>query len=358
MAAEILSMSAPEPSADPSACLQALKTAVAVADMDGWSILFENAQFSAWLPPKDEAVDKRSLESRFDSFDAGKARARLEQGRAFRFEAEVRDGTRQPTLRIELRPDEIGGRAVALVECQDISKQKEAEYMLDSYSRLAEKNARELVREKERAEKLLLNVMPRAVYEEMKDFGTATPQRFEAASVLMLDFVGFTKMAVSREPSVLVAELNDIFSAFDRMVELFGCERIKTIGDSYVAVSGLPESNPDHASNIARVALRMRRYLNKRNATNPNQWLCRIGVSTGPVIGSLIGIQKYVYDIFGPAVNLAARLEAMSETMQILVSEETARIVENDFILGARGDRDIKGFGPLAVYSLDEEVRR
>ena len=200
--------------------------------------------------------------------------------------------------------------------------------------------------------------MPRSVYEEMKDFGTATPQRFDAASVLMLDFVGFTSMAVTQDPSALVAELNDIFSAFDRMVELFDCERIKTIGDAYMAVSGLPESNPDHANNIARVALRMRRYLNKRNASNPNQWLCRIGITTGPVIGSLVGIQKYVYDIFGPAVNLASRLETLAETMQILVSAETARVIEDDFVLSARGDYNIKGFGPRMVYSLDEEVRR
>ena len=221
--------------------------------------------------------------------------------------------------------------------------------MLDSYSRMAEKNARELTREKERVEKLLLNVMPRSVYEEMKDFGTATPQRFEAASVLMLDFVGFTSMAVTQEPSTLVAELNDIFSAFDRIVELFACERIKTIGDAYVAVSGLPEANPDHAANIARVALRMRRYLNKRNASNPNQWLCRIGIATGPVIGSLIGIQKYVYDIFGPAVNLAARLEGLSESMQITLSEDTARSLENDFLISEQGQWEIKGIDGKAA---------
>ena len=115
-----------------------------------------------------------------------------------------------------------------------------------------------------------------------------------------------------------MAELNDIFSAFDRIVEMFGCERIKTFGDAYLAVSGLPggERRPCGLE-IARVALRMRRYIERRNASHPTPWLCRIGINTGPVIGSIVGVQKYVYDIFGPAVNLAARLEALSEPMQI-----------------------------------------
>lgn len=358
MAAEILPMAPPEPSIELKACLQALNTAVAVADPGSWSILFENAKFLRWFAPADGRTDDRILTSRLSDFDVEGAHARLAQGRPFQFETEIRDGARRPTLRVELRKETIAGQALLLIECQDVSKQKEAEYMLDSYSRMAEKNARELMRERDRVERLLLNIMPRSVYEEMKDFGTATPQRFDAASVLMLDFVGFTSMAVTQDPSALVAELNDIFSAFDRMVELFDCERIKTIGDAYMAVSGLPESNPDHANNIARVALRMRRYLNKRNASNPNQWLCRIGITTGPVIGSLVGIQKYVYDIFGPAVNLASRLETLAETMQILVSAETARVIEDDFVLSARGDYNIKGFGPRMVYSLDEEVRR
>jgi class 3 adenylate cyclase len=199
--------------------------------------------------------------------------------------------------------------------------------------------------------------MPRSVYEEMKDFGTTTPQRFDAASVLMLDFVGFTSMAVSRDPAAIVAELNDIFSAFDRIVELFGCERIKTIGDAYVAVSGLPEANPDHATNIARVALRMRRYLERRNASHPNQWRCRVGIATGPVIGSLVGIQKYVYDIFGPAVNLAARLEQFSEPMRITLPAATADLIRNDFVVAPKGEFEIKGFDTLPLFSLEDEVR-
>jgi len=227
--------------------------------------------------------------------------------------------------------------------------------MLDSYSRMAEKNAREVQREKERAEKLLLNIMPRAVFEEMKDFGSVSPARFDEATILMLDFVGSTEMAVSQNPGELVSELNDIFSAFDRIVELFGCERMKTIGDAYMAVSGIPEANEDHAQAVARVALRMKRYLQKRNESRREPWLGRIGIHSGPVVGSIVGVQKYVYDIFGPGVNMAARMEAQAEPMQIVITSDTYSRIKDDFECTDLGERDIKGFGDQRLYSLDDE---
>jgi class 3 adenylate cyclase len=221
---------------------------------------------------------------------------------------------------------------------------------------MSEKHTRELTREKERVEKLLLNIMPRSVYEEMKDFGTTTPQRFDSASVMLLDFVGFTDMAISQDPSGLITQLNDMFTAFDRIVELFGCERIKTIGDAYMAVSGVPDTNPDHAQNVARVALRIRRYLERRNAAHAEPWLCRIGINTGPLVGSVVGIQKYVYDIFGPGVNLAARMESYSDPMQITLCEETYELIKNEFSCSPRGDFEVKGFGTKTLYSLDSEL--
>ncbi len=343
--------------ADLKLYFQSLQTAVAVADVETWSIIFENAKFFHWFAPTGEDDDDDGLASRLTGLKVDRAKSRLSSGRPYSFETEVRSGPRSVSLSVDMRQESVDGHEFVLVECQDVSKQKKAEYMLDTYSRMAEKNARQLQREKERVEKLLLNIMPQSVYEEMKEFGTSTPQRFDAASVLMLDFVDFTNMAISRDPSALVAELNDIFSAFDRIVDLFGCERIKTIGDAYIAVSGLPEANPDHATNIARVALRMRRYLERRNTSNPNQWTCRIGLSTGPLIGSLVGIQKYVYDIFGPAVNLAARLEAISEPMQITVAAETAKLIEDEFGMSDRGEFDLKGFGRVSVFALERETR-
>lgn len=288
---------------------------------------------------------------------------RLGKGRTYSFEAEVKSGVRTIPVEVEVRsmpPDEDAEVAsdtarLLIVECRDISKQREAEYMLESYSKLAEKNARDLQKEKERVEKLLLNIMPRAVLTELSEYGTTTPKLFKDATVLMLDFVGFTEMAISRDPGALVAELNDIFSAFDRIVEMFDCERIKTIGDAYMAVSGLPEANPDHAVNVAKAALRMRRYIERRNESNPNRWQCRIGIASGPVVGSMVGIQKYVYDIFGPAVNLAARLEALCEPMQILINVATRDQLTDPFAVAEADDADIKGFGSQKLYTLEFE---
>lgn len=335
--------------------VQALDVGVAVVDPEGWAIVFENATFFQWLPPNRDADEP--LDQRLPRFNAERALGRLQQQRPFSFETETRSESRSIPLRVQLKPLSHDGRSYVLVECHNISKQKETEYMLESYSKMAEKHTRDLQREKDRVEKLLLNIMPKSVYEEMKDFGSVTPQRFDSASVLMLDFVGFTDMAVSQDPRALVAELNDIFSAFDRIVELFGCERIKTIGDAYLAVSGVPEPSTDHAHNVARVALRLRRYLERRNAAHPDPWRCRIGINSGPVIGSIVGIHKYVYDIFGPGVNLAARMESMAEPMTITLCAETYELLKDDFVCSERGEFEIKGFGRKRLYFLEGERR-
>jgi adenylate cyclase len=336
--------------------LQSLSWGVALVEPDTWSVRFENATFFRWFPPGDSDLDH--LGPRMPQVDLDRVHARLDDGRPYRVEAEVKDGARAVSLQVEIRSLDVVDPPLLLVEAQDISKQKEAEYMLDSYSQMVERSTRDLQREKERVEKLLLNIMPRSVFDEMTQFGTVTPQRFDDASILMLDFVQFTSMAVARDPAALVAELNDVFTAFDRIVELFGGERLKTIGDAYMAVSGLPDPSPDHANNLARVALRIRRYLERRNASHPDQWLCRIGINTGPVIGSIVGVQKYVYDIFGPGVNLAARLESHAEPMQIVISEPTYRLIANDFTFTDLGVVDIKGFGEQHLYSLDGEDPR
>lgn len=333
--------------------VQSLATGVAVAGVDDWRVEFENALFFQWFACEDET---QTLEQRVPGFNAERASARLAEDRPYGFDTEVEVRGRQLPVRIDVR--RVGDDAsLALVECRDASKEHEIQYMLDSYSAMAERNARELQKERDRVEKLLLNIMPRAVFEELKDFGTATPQRFDSATILMLDFVGFTDMAVASDPSAIISELNDIFSSFDRIVETFGCERIKTIGDAYMAVSGVPEPNPDHAANVARAALRIRRYLERRNSAHPQEWSARIGINTGAVIGSLVGVQRYVYDLFGPGVNMAARMESVSEPMQITLNAETAALLQDDFVLSEVGEMEIKGFGTQRLFRLESETR-
>jgi len=334
--------------------LRSIGSAVAIADPDSWEILYENGRFFEWFSPAADA--DAPLGERIAGLDLGAVGDKLERGRRFTWETEITSGARTVTCELAIRRIKHDERELVIIEGLDVSKRKEAEYLLDSYSRMAEKNARDLQREKERAEKLLLNIMPRAVYEELRDYGSTTPQRFESASVLLLDFVGFTDMAIANDPTSTIAELNDIFSAFDRIVELYGCERLKTMGDGYMAVSGLPEANPDHAVNLAKVALRMRRYIDRRNAAHPEAWRCRIGIHSGPIIGSVVGVQKYVYDIFGPGVNMAARMEALADPMQICISEATWALVRDDFATSELGEVEVKGFGSQRIYSLDAEA--
>ena len=335
--------------------LESIGVGLAVVDAESHELLFFNALFSEWFPlPEDGS---RGISDVLNIIDSDKLKE--DDGRFFGdVQIKVKRRTLTIAVKVSRSEQESTGGTALLVECHNISKVKELEYMIESYSKLVEKNERQLMREKERAEKLLLNVMPKTVYEELKDFGVTTPTRYDAVSVLMLDFVGFTEMTISSDPTVLVSELNDIFTAFDRIVEQFGCERIKTIGDAYMAVSGLPEPTPEHAHNVARSAMLFRRYIRERNRSSKVAWKCRIGVATGPVIGSMIGVQKYVYDIFGPGVNLAARLEALSEPMEITVCESTAALIGDEFMLDEAPDATVKGFGRQKLFKLSRYSER
>jgi class 3 adenylate cyclase len=333
---------------------QGLDCAVAIVRVDDWGIEFENGRFFRWFEPSPDEPD--TLGVRMRDFKPERATSRLTGGRTLTFETKVSVDDQETPLRVSVAPFYGHEDEFALVQVHSIAKEMEIQYMLDSYSRMAEKNAHELEKEKERVERLLLNIMPKAVVDEMKEYGTATPQRFESVSILMLDFVGFTDMTISQDPSAIISELNDIFSAFDRIADMFDCERVKTIGDAYIAVSGLPEQTPEHAHNIARLALRFRRYLERRNQAHPQEWIARIGINTGPVIGSLVGVQKYVYDLFGPGINFASRMETASEPMHITLNEDTMSLLKDDFVFTDIGEREIKGFGTQHLYALDGEL--
>lgn len=330
--------------------LQSTGVGLAAVDAETCEVLFHNQRFEQWFPAVEDA--NCTLEALLPSFDFEKVAARVAEGRPFTGEIQIKSGRRPLQIAVRIESSIRGDGQVLLVECQNISKVKELEYMIESYSRMVERQNRDLLKEKERVEKLLLNIMPKTIYEEWKQFGITTPQRYEA-SILMLDFVDFTEMSLSRDPPALISELNDIFTGFDRIVEQFGCERLKTIGDAYIAVCGVPEPTPEHPRNIANVALRMIRYLKRRNEAHRQTWQCRIGINTGPVVGSIVGIQKYVYDIFGPGANLAARLEALSRPMEITLCEDMARHLREEFQFTPRGEVELKGFGRKRIFSLE-----
>lgn len=331
--------------------LESVGVGLAILDRDSREILFGNRRFAEWFPG--ESGIGQTLDALFPDLDYGRMESRLDADRPFAAETEIKIKRRTITLTLQVSHHTHNNMSVLILECQNISKIKELEYMIESYSSMVEKQNRTLEREKERVEKLLLNIMPKSIYEELKTFGVTAPQKYEQASVLMLDFVGFTDMAISEDPAGIITELNDIFTAFDRIAEQFGCERIKTMGDAYMAVSGIPEASPDHAQNIAKVALLMVRYLERRNLSHTQQWHCRIGINSGIVIGSIVGVQKYVYDIFGPGVNLAARMESYSEPMTITLCDDMYQLIRNEFRFGEREEVEVKGFGIKQLYNLE-----
>jgi oligopeptide/dipeptide ABC transporter ATP-binding protein len=226
--------------------LDTVGVGLAIVRPDSRSVVLHNARLAGWFP--EVAAAGATLHGLLPGLDAAGLEAVIADGRPWRQEIEIKVKRRAVILAVEISRYRGHELDVLIVESQNVSKVKELEYMIESYSAMVQRQNRSLRREKERVEKLLLNIMPKSIYEEMKTFGVTTPQRFDAASVLMLDFVGFTEMTVTQDPAALIAELNDIFTSFDRIAEQFGCERIKTIGDAYVAVAGLPEPSPDHAA--------------------------------------------------------------------------------------------------------------
>lgn len=323
--------------------LKAIGAGVALVEPAKGVVTFANPAFLDWF----EAASVGAVAAQVVPGLADVAEALASAGVAS-FETSVKRRRRELVIAVTVRALTHEGAPVHVIECQNISRLKQTEAMIDAYSSMTERKARALEREKVQVEKLLLNIMPHSVYEEYKTFGFVAPRLFEPTSVLMLDFVGFTEMAVASDPTVTVAELNDIFTAFDRIAETEGCERIKTIGDAYLAVAGLPKPNPDHARAAAKCAVKMIRYLERRNETHQHVWRARIGIASG----SVVGVQKYVYDVFGPAVNRAARMQALSAAMEITVGEELFGEVIDEFQLSDTRVERVRGFGDLRVASL------
>lgn len=329
--------------------LDSVRVGVAALDPAGLRIVLHNPQLREWFPACAPGLPLGDL---IPGLDMNEVASVLGASGQWQKEIETKLGRRKVIFALQISRQGEAADAMLALQCLNISKVKELEFMIESYAKMIERQNRDIKKEQERVERLLLNIMPKQVYEEWKVFGVTSPQRFDEASILMLDFVDSTQMAVSQDPPKLIAELNDIFTSFDRIAEQFGCERLKTQGDAYIAMSGVPDPSPDHARNIANVALRFVRYLRKRNEASEYTWRCRIGIHSGPVIGSIVGVQKYVYDIFGPGMNMAARLEGLSGPMEITLCEDFRLRIANEFRFEDVGEADIRGFGPTRIYRL------
>jgi class 3 adenylate cyclase len=207
--------------------------------------------------------------------------------------------------------------------------------------------------EKQKSDKLLLNILPARVAADLMQTGKTEPKYFEDVTVLFSDIVGFTEASEKLSTQTLIDELNELFTQFDTLAEQNDCERIKTIGDAYLAVCGMPVPNERHAVNIVRMAAQMLNYLERRNTIAPMRWCIRVGIHSGPVIGAVVGIKKYIYDVFGDTVNTASRMETYSEPMFINVSEATYAHTKDTFSFVARPPLEVKGRGIMHMYFLD-----
>ena len=214
--------------------------------------------------------------------------------------------------------------------------------------------AYEIIRqEKEKSDKLLLNVLPVKVADDLKQTGTTKPRSFDNVTVFFSDLVGFTKLSSTVPPETLIDELNDIFTAFDNIIEKNHCERIKTIGDAYLAVCGMPEPDEHHAANMVASAVEIVEYLHRRNAQSKIPWQARIGIHTGSVVGGVVGIKKYIYDVFGDTINTASRMESNSAPMRINISEATHALIADRFNCIERETIEVKGKGQMRMYFVD-----
>ncbi|AIT81975.1 adenylate/guanylate cyclase domain-containing protein [Novosphingobium pentaromativorans] len=329
--------------------LRAIGVGVALLDLRELRFRFFNDTFREWFG---DVEIGQTLTDLFPEFDVAAMRDAFKDSVRFTTEASFRLRRRTMTIAVTIDSAEEGGEPIAVLVCQNISRIKELEAMIDSYSMMVERNTREIKREKEQVEKLLLNMMPRSVYEEYKSFGVVTPRLYEDVAVLCLDFAGFSEFVVENDAGVVVSELNDIYTAFDRIGDQFGCERIKTVGDTYITVAGMPDPADSASSSIANAAVRFVRYLEQRNRSHPIQWRCRVGVSQGAVIGSVVGVQKYIYDVFGPAVIEASQLRQLAQPMHIVGTRAFIQALPDPCSSEPVGTLDLGGKEPEEVFAL------
>ncbi|MDB6027842.1 MAG: adenylate/guanylate cyclase [Verrucomicrobiales bacterium] len=210
----------------------------------------------------------------------------------------------------------------------------------------------QLQAEQEKSEKLLLNILPGPIAERLKKGESTIADNFPEATVLFADIVGFTQMAAQVSPAELVQTLNEIFSGFDRLVERFGLEKIKTIGDAYMVVGGLPNPRADHAFAVAEMAVEMQSELVRLNSKNGLHLRMRVGIHSGPVVAGVIGKKKFSYDLWGDTVNIASRMQSLAYIGSIQTSETTYELLKDKFTFTKRGGIEVKGKGRMTTYLL------
>ncbi len=207
------------------------------------------------------------------------------------------------------------------------------------------------------SERLLLNILPEGVADQLKKEGHVKPQQYDCVTVLFTDFENFTQIAENMTPAELIRQLDSTFSFFDSVIERFGLEKLKTIGDSFMCAGGIPEANATNAVDAVLAALEIQEFMRQvkdfRALRGEEFWDCRIGISTGPLVAGVVGSKKFAYDVWGDTVNMASRMESSGAVGRINISEATYELVDAFFACEARGKIQAKNKGEVAMYFVD-----
>lgn len=329
---------------------RSIDTAALVGSLDdlkvGWQLLSElyaktNQHDKAYQALLNYEKFKDSL-----AVDEKKSKIRnLEQKLEFRKREEVQQAKNEASLQkqVWMRNVFIAGFALAV---------------LFAFVFLVQRKNTE--KQRQRSDELLLNILPKEIAEELKSNGSAKAQQFDPVSVLFLDIVGFTKIAQSMSPQELVGELDTLYSGFDDIINKHGLEKIKTVGDAYMAVCGLPQSNPAHGLKTIQAAIDIvtfsKAYAETRLAQKREPFEIRAGIHSGPVVAGIVGKTKFAYDIWGDTVNTAARMEQHSEPGKINISGETYAIVASKVTANYRGKIEAKNKGAVDMYYVESLI--
>jgi adenylate cyclase len=207
--------------------------------------------------------------------------------------------------------------------------------------------------EQEKSELLLLNILPSSIAERLKADSQTIADHFDAASIVFADVVDFTPLSQRLPPAEMVGVLDRLFSHFDALVERHGLEKIKTIGDAYMAAAGVPEPVPDHARRAALLALDMREVVVTSPVADEQGLQLRIGINSGPVVAGVIGTKRFLYDLWGDAVNTASRMESHGTAGEIQITRATYELLKDEFVCRRRGTIPVKGKGEMETWYLE-----
>jgi adenylate cyclase len=206
----------------------------------------------------------------------------------------------------------------------------------------------------EKSETLLLNILPKEIVCILKNNQCTIADQYDGVSILFADVVNFTPMSASMKPTEIVGLLNEVFSYFDSLVEQYGLEKIKTIGDCYMVASGVPRQRTDHAQSLVRLALEFQDWV-KGHSFNGRTLEFRIGINSGPVVAGVIGTKKFIYDLWGDAVNTASRMESHGQRGTIQITRATYDLVKDEFECESRGTVSVKGKGEMEIWHVVKE---